>query len=126
MGYPCESRTRFKHIRQCQASRQNAAGVQQNTGRGRFLGKVGQTGGRKGRLRHYHISRTLMVALPMQMIAESCGTSVRMIETHYGKLWVSDRQQMVDLIALQRIHIRGSDDDDNGSRTLRGFDKSRG
>jgi hypothetical protein len=126
MGYPYESRARFKHISQCQASRQNRAGVQETMGRGRFLRKVGLAGVRKGRLRHYHISRTLVAGLPRQMIAENCGTSVRMIETHYGKLWVSDRQQMVDLIALHRIHTRGSDDDDNGSRTLRGFDKSRG
>ena len=38
-----------------------------------------------------------MIGSPMQMIAENCGTSVHLIETHYGKVVVSDRQQMVDL-----------------------------
>ena len=69
-------------------------------GRGRLLRKVGLAGVREGRLRHYHISRTLMANLPVQMIAENCGTSDRMFETHYDKVLVSDRQQMVDLIAL--------------------------
>jgi len=69
-------------------------------GWGRFLRKIGLAGVRKGRLRHYHINRTLMAGLPMQIIADNCGTSGRIIETHYGKFLVSDRQQMVDLIAL--------------------------
>jgi integrase len=30
-------------------------------------------------LRHYHISKALLAGIPMQLIAENCGTSVRMI-----------------------------------------------
>lgn len=51
-------------------------------------------------LRHYHISRALLAGLPAQVIAENCGTSVRMIELHYGKFTAKDRREMLDRIAL--------------------------
>jgi len=36
-------------------------------------------------LRHTHISRCLVRGIPAQLVAENCGTSVRMIERNYGK-----------------------------------------
>ena len=51
-------------------------------------------------LRHYHISRALIAGLPVQFVAENCGTSVRMIEKHYGKFTSQDRQKMIDRVAL--------------------------
>jgi integrase len=35
-------------------------------------------------LRHYHISKALLSGMPMQVVAENTGTSVRMIEKYYG------------------------------------------
>jgi len=43
-------------------------------------------------LRHYHISKALLAGIPLQVVAENCGKSVRMIEKHYGKFLSTDRQ----------------------------------
>jgi len=51
-------------------------------------------------LRHYHVSKALIAGLPVQMIAENCGTSVRMIEKHYGKFMPKDRREMLNRVAL--------------------------
>jgi len=51
-------------------------------------------------LRHYHISRALLAGLPAQVVAENCGTSVRMIEKHYGKFTKAARRTMFDQVAL--------------------------
>ena len=51
-------------------------------------------------LRHYHISRALLAGIPPQVIAENCGTSVRMIEKHYGKFTKAARRTMFDQVAL--------------------------
>jgi integrase len=51
-------------------------------------------------LRHYHISRALLAGVPAQVIAENCGTSVRMIEKHYGKFTKAARRTMLDQVAL--------------------------
>ncbi len=51
-------------------------------------------------LRHYHISRALLAGVPAQVIAENCGTSVRMIEKHYGKFTKAARRTMFDQVAL--------------------------
>ena len=48
--------------------------------------------------RHYHISKALLAGIPMQVIAENTGTSIRMIEKHYGKFVNSDRQKMFDSV----------------------------
>lgn len=48
--------------------------------------------------RHYHISKALLAGIPMQVIAENTGTSIRMIEKHYGKFINSDRQKMFDSV----------------------------
>lgn len=51
-------------------------------------------------LRHYHISRALLAGVQPQVVAENCGTSLRMIELHYGKFMRTDRRKMFDGVAL--------------------------
>lgn len=51
-------------------------------------------------LRHYYISRALLAGVPMQVVAENVGTSIRMIEKHYGKFLASDRRRLLDQVAL--------------------------
>jgi integrase len=47
-------------------------------------------------LRHTHISLALLAGVNIQVLAENCGTSVRMIEKHYGKFLRQDRRAMFD------------------------------
>ena len=47
-------------------------------------------------LRHTHISAALLAGVNIQVVAENCGTSVRMIEQHYGKFLRADRRAMFD------------------------------
>lgn len=47
-------------------------------------------------LRHTHISLALLAKVNIQVLAENTGTSVRMIEKHYGKFLRSDRRAMFD------------------------------
>ena len=49
-------------------------------------------------LRHTHISLALKAGVNIQVLAENCGTSVRMIERHYGKFLSQDRRAMFDRI----------------------------
>ena len=51
-------------------------------------------------LRHYHISKALLAGIPAQVIAENTGTSVRMLEQHYGKFLEQDRRAMLNKVAL--------------------------
>lgn len=51
-------------------------------------------------LRHTHISRALLAGVNVQVIAENCGTSVRMIEKHYGKFMQSDRCAMFNKVKI--------------------------
>ena len=51
-------------------------------------------------LRHYYISKALLARVPVQVIAENCGTSVRMIEQHYGKFMADDRRVMLDMVDI--------------------------
>jgi site-specific recombinase XerD len=50
--------------------------------------------------RHYYISKALLAGIQAQVIAENCGTSVRMIEKHYGKFLGSDRRAMMNAVEL--------------------------
>jgi len=49
-------------------------------------------------LRHTHISRALLKGVNSQVVAENCGTSIRMIEKHYGKFMAADRHAMFDRV----------------------------
>lgn len=51
-------------------------------------------------LRHFHISKALLSGMPMQVVAENTGTSVRMIELHYGKFMPKDRRAMLNRVSL--------------------------
>ena len=46
-------------------------------------------------LRHTHISKQLLAGMPAQALAENTGTSVKMIEMHYGKFLHSDKRAML-------------------------------
>jgi len=49
-------------------------------------------------LRHTHISRALLAGVNIQVVAENCGTSIKMIEKHYGKFLKSDRRAMFNQV----------------------------
>ena len=51
-------------------------------------------------LRHYHISKALLAGVNAQVVAENCGTSIPMIEKHYGKFMKADRRQMFNKVEL--------------------------
>ncbi len=46
-------------------------------------------------LRHSYISRSIEAAVPLNVVAENCGTSVRMIETTYAKVLASKRREFI-------------------------------
>jgi integrase len=50
--------------------------------------------------RHYHISKALLSGIQAQVIAENCGTSVRMLEKHYAKFVGKDRRAMMNTMVM--------------------------
>ncbi len=50
--------------------------------------------------RHTYISRALLAGINIQVIAENCGTSIRMIEKHYGKFRQADRRDMFNRLKM--------------------------
>ncbi len=52
-------------------------------------------------LRHSYISHALKSGIPTQLLAENVGTSVRMIEKHYGKFIRDDRRRMLAEVAMR-------------------------
>lgn len=51
-------------------------------------------------LRHTYISRALEAGASLKLIADNCGTSVRMIEQHYWKEITAHRQKMLDAVSV--------------------------
>ena len=51
-------------------------------------------------LRHTHASLALLAGVNIQVLAENMGTSVRMIEKHYGKFMQADRRTMFNAVML--------------------------
>ncbi|MDZ4254270.1 MAG: tyrosine-type recombinase/integrase [Sulfuritalea sp.] len=47
-------------------------------------------------LRHSHISRAIEAGMPLNLLAENCGTSLSMIQRNYAKVLASSRQQFVE------------------------------
>lgn len=45
--------------------------------------------------RHSYISRAIEAGMPLNVLAENCGTSVRMIETTYAKVLASKRREFI-------------------------------
>lgn len=46
-------------------------------------------------LRHSYISRAIEAGVPLNIVAENCGTSVRMIETTYAKVLAGKRREFI-------------------------------
>jgi integrase len=46
-------------------------------------------------LRHSYISRAIEAGVPLTVLAENCGTSVRMIEKNYAKVLASKRREFI-------------------------------
>lgn len=51
-------------------------------------------------LRHTHASLALLAGVNIQVLAENMGTSVRMIEKHYGKFLRADRRAMFNQLVV--------------------------
>jgi hypothetical protein len=47
-------------------------------------------------LRHSYISRAIEGEVPLNIIAENCGTSVRIIETTYAKILAGKRRDFIE------------------------------
>ena len=61
-------------------------------------------------LRHTYISRAIEGQIPLNIIAQNCGTSVRMIEKTYAKILAKNRQAFIDAGAPsfgKAPHVRG-------------------
>ncbi len=50
-------------------------------------------------LRHTYVSRAIELGMPLTLVAENVGTSVRMIETNYGKFVAQTRRDLVERTA---------------------------
>lgn len=50
-------------------------------------------------LRHSHISRAIESGMPLNLLAENCGTSLSMIQRNYAKVLASSRQHFVNTTA---------------------------
>ncbi|GEP07602.1 tyrosine-type recombinase/integrase [Methylobacterium oxalidis] len=48
-------------------------------------------------LRHSYISRAIEAGVPLNVVAENCGTSVRMIETTYAKVLAAKRREFITM-----------------------------
>jgi integrase len=46
-------------------------------------------------LRHSYISRAIEAGVPLNVVAENSGTSVRMIETTYAKVLAGKRREFI-------------------------------
>ena len=57
-------------------------------------------------LRHTYVSRAIEGAVPLNVIAENCGTSVRMIEKTYAKILAEKRRDFIERGAPSYSEIR--------------------
>jgi len=60
-------------------------------------------------LRHTFISRALRNLIPVKAVADHCGTSMAMVEVHYAKFIIADRQRYAEL-AAPGLRVDGADD----------------
>ena len=51
-------------------------------------------------LRHTYISKAIVAGIPLQVISENCGTSIRMIEEHYGKFLQQYRREQFNKLKM--------------------------
>src|ERR1700730_1420567 len=56
-------------------------------------------------LRHSYISRAIEGEVPLNIIGDNCGTSIRMIETTYAKVLAGKRREFIERGApsLERV-----------------------
>lgn len=54
-------------------------------------------------LRHYHISKAVLSGMSLLLIAQNCGTSVQMIQDHYGKFQPDNKRALMDLVELAGV-----------------------
>ena len=47
-------------------------------------------------LRHTYVSMAIEGGMPLNVIAENCGTSVRMIEKTYSKILAENRREFIE------------------------------
>jgi len=58
-------------------------------------------------LRHTYISRAIKRGMPLTLIAENVGTSVRMIEQNYGKFIAQTRRDLIEKTAPVLRVVKG-------------------
>jgi integrase len=52
-------------------------------------------------LRHTYVSQALLAGMNMQLLAENLGTSIRMIESNYGKFLAASRRKLIEQHGLK-------------------------
>jgi site-specific recombinase XerD len=52
-------------------------------------------------LRHTYASQALLNGMNVQLLAENMGTSVAMIERHYGKFLAASRKKLIEASSLK-------------------------
>ena len=70
-------------------------------------------------LRHSHISRAVEAGMPLTLIAENSGTSVRMIEQTYGKFIKKTRQELIEKTSPKLRAIEGGNVSTSSGRKAR-------
>jgi integrase len=58
-------------------------------------------------LRHTYVSRAIEGGVPLNVIADNCGTSVRMIEKTYAKILAEKRRDFIERGAPSLSEMRG-------------------
>lgn len=57
-------------------------------------------------LRHSYISRAIESGMPLTVIAENCGTSIRQIELHYAHVLAAKRRELIERHAPQLRRVK--------------------
>ena len=47
-------------------------------------------------LRHTYASQSILAGMNLQLLAENMGTSIRMLELHYGKFIAASRRRLIE------------------------------
>ena len=58
-------------------------------------------------LRHSYVSRSIERGMPLTLVAENVGTSVRMIEQNYGKFIAQTRRELIEKTAPVLRVVKG-------------------
>ena len=59
-------------------------------------------------LRHTHASQSILAGMNLKLLAENMGTSIRMLEIHYGKFIAASRRKLVEESAFKLGLERGN------------------